>query len=158
MVFTGLSNLIGNLDNFILVDLGGASTELTIKKSNYIDKIFLDTGAVYFNKQIDLNSLFKNSSQNVNNIENVILVGGSFVSLFFAIQKFKIFKRFNILNNSYLLYLFNALLFYNNSDVFNNLFKLFLFNILRRVLVVEKIFKFSKKIFYIFLFIFFVFF
>ncbi len=158
LVFMGLNNLVNNLDNFALIDLGGASTELTFKKNNYINKILLDTGAVYFNKQIDLNSVFDNYSENIKNIENIILVGGSFISLFLAIQKYKIFKNFNILNNSYLLYLFNILLFHDNSSIFNNLFKLFLFNILRRALFVEKIFKFSKKIFYILLFILFIFF
>lgn len=156
LVFIGLNNLINNIDNFILVDLGGASTELTIKKNNYINKILLNTGAVYFNNQIDLNSVINDYSENIRNIDNVILVGGSFVSLFFSIQKYKIFKKFNILNNNNLLYLFNILL-YNSSYTFINLFKLLLFNILRRVLLIEKIFKFSKKMLYVLLFIIFIF-
>jgi hypothetical protein len=152
LVLKGVNKLITNIDNFILVDLGGASTEITIKKNNYIDKILLNTGAVYFNNQIDLNNILNN--QDIEDIENVILVGGSFVSLFFSLEKFKIFQKLNLLNKKIFLFLANLIL-YNNLPF--NFFKSFLFNFLRRILLIEKIFNFLTKVLYIF-FIFILFF
>jgi len=152
LVFKGVNKLITNVDNFILVDLGGASTEITIKKNNYIDKILLNTGAVYFNNQIDLNNILNN--RDIENIENVILVGGSFVSLFFSLEKFKIFQKLNLLNKKIFLFLANLIL-YNNLPF--NFFKSFLFNFIRRILLIEKIFNFLTKVLYIF-FIFILFF
>jgi hypothetical protein len=152
LVFKGVNKLITNIDNFILVDLGGASTEITIKKNNYIDKILLNTGAVYFNNQIDLNNILNN--RDIEDIENVILVGGSFVSLFFSLEKFKIFQKLNLLNKKIFLFLVNLIL-YNNLPF--NFFKSFLFNFLRRILLIEKIFNFLTKVLYIF-FIFILFF
>jgi hypothetical protein len=145
LVFKGVNKLITNIDNFTLVDLGGASTEITIKKNNYINKILLNTGAVYFNNQIDLNNVLNN--QDIKDIENVILVGGSFVSLFFSLEKFKIFQKLNVLNKKIFLFLANLIL-YNNLHF--NSFKLFLFNFLRRILLIEKIFNFLTKGLYIF--------
>jgi hypothetical protein len=148
LVLKGINKLITNIDNFILVDLGGASTEITIKKNNYINKILLNTGAVYFNNQIDLNNILNN--QNIEDMENVILVGGSFVSLFFSLEKFKIFQKLNVLNKKIFLFLANLIL-YNNYYLPLNFFKLFLFNFLRRILLIEKIFNFLTKGLYIFL-------
>jgi hypothetical protein len=146
LVIKSVNKLITNIDNFTLVDLGGASTEITIKKNNYINKILLNTGAVYFNNQIDLNNILNN--QDIKDIENVILVGGSFVSLFFSLEKFKIFQKLNVLNKKIFLFLANLIL-YNNLHF--NSFKLFLFNFLRRILLIEKIFNFLTKGLYIFL-------
>jgi hypothetical protein len=148
LVLKGVNKLINNVDNFILVDLGGASTEITIKKNNYINKILLNTGAVYFNNQIDLNNILNN--RDIEDIENVILVGGSFVSLFFSLEKFKIFQKLNLLNKKIFLFLANLIL-YNNYYLPFNFFKLFLFNFLRRILLIEKIFNFLAKGLYIFL-------
>jgi len=147
LVLKGVNKLITNIDNFILVDLGGASTEITIKKNDYINKILLNTGAVYFNNQIDLNNILNN--QNIKDMESVILVGGSFVSLFFSLVKFKIFQKLNILNKKIFLFLTNLIL-YNNHYLPLNLFKLFLFSLLRRILLIEKTFNFLAKVLYIF--------
>ncbi|MGC8815237.1 MAG: hypothetical protein ACP5O4_03445, partial [bacterium] len=139
LVFNAVNNLIKNVNNFVLVDLGGASTELTIKKDNYINKILLKTGAVHFNDHIDLNSILNIDE----NIKNVILIGGSFVSLYFSLEKFKIFKNLNILNNNFLLFLVNFFLYDAN---YLNISRFFLFNIFRKILFIDKILNFFKKI------------
>lgn len=160
LVFNAINNLIKDIDNFVLVDLGGASTELIIKKNNYINKILLKTGAVYFDNQIDLNSIFLNSILDIDkNIENIILIGGSFVSLFFSLEKFKFFKKLKILNNKLLLFLANFFLA-NNNHIHLNFSRFFLFNIFRKILLIDKILNFFKKIlnfFFIFILFFLIF-
>ncbi|MCX7758954.1 MAG: hypothetical protein N2169_05035 [bacterium] len=79
--------------NYVVLDLGGASTEITVKNKSEYRKFFYKFGCLSQTNEYEFTQDFINFYSQMKNIE-LILIGGSFISSLFSIRKIKNPQKF----------------------------------------------------------------
>ncbi|MCS7243999.1 MAG: hypothetical protein RMJ36_04630 [Candidatus Calescibacterium sp.] len=79
--------------NYVVLDLGGASTEITVKNEDNYKKFFYKFGCLSQTNEYKFIQDFINFYSQMKDIE-LILIGGSFISSLFSIRKIKNPQKF----------------------------------------------------------------